>query len=148
MSSPNITWTQTETVINGTSIDASSATISCAGLSIGSSEINTVDSTQISDSNTAIPTSLVINSFITNAGIGEPFQFYKLTQQEITDAKLPESVEEGQAFGIRYWNKNDTADPPQPPTYIGIVWYYSSDGTNKGTSVISGSGNYPWSKSD
>lgn len=146
---PNITWTPSGTVINGTSIDASSATISCAGLSINNSSpnISAVDSTQISDSETSIPTSSVINSFISNAGIGEPFQFYSLSSDEITAAGLPAGVGEGNAFGIRFWNKNK--ETPSQSSYIAIVWYYSSDGTNKGSEIISVTNQiYPWSKSN
>lgn len=149
MSNPiqNITWTPTKTVINGTQIDASSASISCAGLSIGSSTINAVDSTQISESNTAIPTSSVINSFISNAGIAEPFQFYVLTQDEIDAAftSLETKPTLDEAFGIRYWKKNN--DDTSQSTYIGIVWYCTSSGS-KGTGAISGTGEYPWSKSN
>lgn len=146
MSNPNITWTPTKTIINGSQIDASSATISCGGLSIGSSTINTVDSTQISSSETAIPTSSVINSFITNAGIAEPFQFYKLTQDEIDASySLETKPSPGQAFGIRYWEKNDS-DTSQS-RYIGITWYYINS-SSKGTSVVSGTGDYPWSKTN
>ena len=124
-------------------ISAETSNVSCFGLSINSpSSINAVDTTQISDSNTTIPTSSVINSFISNAGIGEPFQFYVLTQDEITAARFSGNPQPGEAFGIRYWKKNNSNSSQS--TYIGFAWYYISVG-GKGTTVISGTGQYPWS---